>query len=189
MTAAMEISAARARVNVLRWWWRRHIGWWGWLFAAALLGHALLSWALLPSIAAAQREQLHAQLVAMDLAARTSVAGVPRLDPRDKLRNSFPSVSRRGESISLLLDLLRQGQVAADSADYRAEEVDGGLVRLRITLPVSGGYLAIRQLIARILDALPHAALDGLALERPTDSGDRIGGQLRWSLYLRQESP
>ena len=187
--AMQEISTARARANQLRWWWSRRLGWLGWLAALLLLAAALLKWAVLPSIASAQRELLHGQVARLDLAGKALNSGLAQRDPRDMLRLSFPPVSQRGESIAVLLDLLQQGQVAADSADYRAEDLEPGLVRLRMSLPVSGAYPAIRKLAGSILEALPYAALDGLTLERPAASGERLSGQMRLSLYFRQESP
>ena len=46
----------------------------------------------------------------------------------------------------------------------------------------------VRRLVASLLNDLPHAALDGLDLERGAD-GQTLGGVVRLSLFFRQEAP
>jgi hypothetical protein len=192
MTPALPVaSRARARVNRMRWWWRRRMGWAGALAMLVLIAAAVVFWAVRPAIAASQRDLLRAHVARLDATARLRGAApdAGQRDPRDAVRDAFPPVSRRGESIATLLALLEQGRVSADRAEYVAQDEEPGLVRVRMTLPIEGGYGAARQLIAAVLNGLPHAALDGLDLERPSESGERLSGQLRFSLFFRKEVP
>ncbi len=165
------VTSARARINRVRWWWQRHMGWPGGLAALLLLAAAVLVWAVRPAMAATQRELLRAHVQRLDETARLqpTTAGARLRDPRDAVRDALPPENRRAESIATLLALLDKAKVAANSAEYVAEDQAPGLVRVRVTLPVEGGYGPARALIASILNELPHAALDGLELERPVD--------------------
>ncbi len=190
-----SVSARRARLNRLRWWWQQQLGWVGGLALLLLLGAALLPTVLRPAIRQAQADLLRDHVAQLDRLARQrgSPASPQRdiRDARDVLLDSLPPVSQRGESVALLLTLLEQAQVGADSADYLAEEQPPGLIRLRVNLPMRGSYPAMRRLVATLLNRLPHAALDGMELERSTDAafGAALTGQLRLSLYFRQLAP
>ncbi len=189
------ISERRARFNRLRWWWQQRLGWVGGLALLLLLGAALLPTVLRPAIRQAQADLLRDHVAQLDRLARQrgSPASPQRdiRDARDVLLDSLPPVSQRGESVALLLTLLEQAQVGADSADYLAEEQPPGLIRLRVNLPMRGSYPAMRRLVATLLNRLPHAALDGMELERSTEAGvgAALTGQLRLSLYFRKLAP
>ena len=98
-------------------------------------------------------------------------------------------MARRGETVAAVLALLEQAKVQADRAEYSAEDEAPGLVRMRVVVPVKGSYAATRDTIAKVLNALPHAALDSLMLERGANPGDELSGQLHLSLFFRKETP
>lgn len=191
MPALPAASGARARVNRVRWWWQRHMGWPGLLAVLVLLGAMATAWVARPAISTAQRDLLRAHVARLDAASRLRAAApvAGTRDPRDAARDALPSASRRAESIATLLDVLDQGKVAADRAEYTAEDQEPGLVRVRIVVPIEGSYGPSRQMIASILNAMPHAALDGIDLERPAEAGEALIGQLRLSLFFRKEAP
>lgn len=181
-------AQARASALGLQWWWQRHLGLPG-AAAVLLAGVALaIMLAVRPGLQRAQQ----AQQLQMDtklglLAARS--AALPAAGQRDPLEawlDTLPPVQRRGESIAQLLKLLGRGGVAADSADYVAEDHEPGLLRLQVTVPIKGGYLPTRTLLASILNAMPHAALDALELDRAPDADETLVGQLRLSLFFRK---
>ncbi|MEQ1686745.1 MAG: hypothetical protein ABL916_24090 [Burkholderiaceae bacterium] len=191
MLALPAASSARARINRVRWWWQRHMGWPGLLAVLVLIGAGATTWIARPAIATAQRDLLRAHVARLDAASRLRAAGpvAGTRDPRDTARDALPSASRRSESIATLLDVLDKGKVAADRAEYTAEDQEPGLVRVRVVVPIEGGYGPSRQMIASILNALPNAALDGVDLERPAESAESLTGQLRLSLFFRREAP
>jgi hypothetical protein len=186
-----EVSSGRARVNRLRWWWLRRMGWPGWVALLMIVLSGVLAWAVRPAIAKAHSELLQAHVARLDKMSRERAAlpAASQRDPRDQLRDSLPSVSRRGESLAVLLEILGRGEVATDRAEYVAEDQEPGLVRLRIAMPVQGAYRPNRKLIANILNAMPNAALDRVELERPNSATNNLNGQLNLSLFFRREAP
>jgi hypothetical protein len=54
---------------------------------------------------------------------------------------------------------------------------------------VRGEYGAVRELIAKLLNQMPNAALDEVQLERVGNAGAEVGGSLRISLFFRREAP
>lgn len=182
----------RAALHRLRWWWQVRMGWPGLVALAMLVIAAALSWVARPGIAERERNLLREQVSRLDANVRVvpnAASGVER-DPRDLLRDGLPSVAQRGRTVAGLLMLLGKAKVQADRAEYSAEDEPPGLVRMRIVVPVKGSYAATRETVATVLNALPHAALDGMVLERDGGgSGDAVSGQLRFSVYFRKESP
>jgi hypothetical protein len=185
-----QASTGRARFNRLRWWWLRRMGWPGLAALLLVLVAGGLEWGVRPAIARQNAQLLHEHVARLDAAARlrASAANVGQRDPRDQLRDSLPPVSQRGESVAALLRLLEVAQLSADRAEYTAEEMEPGLVRLRITVPVQGGYGATRELIASLLNELPNAALDRVELARPAAGANKLSGQLYLSLFFRREA-
>ena len=174
-----------ASLNRLRWWWRQRIGWLGWLAAIALLA-AASSWAACQAMAGSQAELLRKQTaLRAEVAQRPVADAINQHDPHDAFRDALPMAQQRSESVAALLALLDKNKLSVDRADYLEEEQEPGLLRIRVTLPLEGGYAPTRELIASLLNALPNAAMDGLQLERPA-AGDRLTGQLRLSLFFRR---
>jgi hypothetical protein len=186
-----EVSSGRARVNRLRWWWLRRMAWPGWVALLMIVLAGVLAWAVRPAVAKAHSELLQAHVAKLDRVSRERAAlpATSQRDPRDQMRDSLPSVSRRGESLAALLEILDKGEVATDRAEYVAEDQEPGLVRLRIAMPVQGAYGPTRKLIADILNAMPNAALDRVELERPNSATNTLNGQLNLSLFFRREAP
>lgn len=188
------VSRARATANRLRWWWQQRMGWPGLAAVILLLAAAVLSWGVRPAIAARESQLLREQVMRLDATVRvtsaaSAAAAATQRDPRDLLRDSLPPVARRGETVAAVLALLEQAKVQADRAEYSVEDEAPGLVRMRVAVPVKGSYAATRDTVAKVLNALPHAALDSLMLERGATAGDELTGQLHFSLFFRKEAP
>lgn len=169
----------------LRWVWRQRMGLAGAggvamalaAVAAALAGQALQT----------QREALLRQhAVRLDTSVRLTSAA-PGADPRDAAWLAIPVDAQRGANLSTLLALLKRSRAEVTGAQYRLEDAEPGLRRLRVTLPVRGAYSSVRALVVELLNGLPNAALDGLDLEREADSGT-VSGRLRLSLFFRRHA-
>lgn len=172
--------------------WRR----WSW-FAQRQFGLAGAAGAVLVLAAAAaalatgaleDRRQalLHDYALRLDAQSRVTSARTDAVDPRDAAWQAIPADAERGAAVARLLRLLEAAPVQASGAQYRLEDGEAGLRRLRVTVPVRGGYAGVRALAARVLEALPHAALDGVDLEREAGSSE-LNGRLRLSLFFRRE--
>jgi hypothetical protein len=187
-----EVGLLRARINSLRWWWLRRMGWAGGAALAALLAALAMAFVVRPQLADSQHALLQAYVARLDQATRlasAASAATSLRDPRDAARDALPALTSRGASIGVLLELLGQTRVLSDRAEYVAEDQEPQLSRLRITLPVRGEYGAVRELIAKLLNQMPNAALDEVQLERVGNAGAEVGGSLRISLFFRREAP
>jgi len=187
----IEIAARRAQLLRARWWWQQNLGMAGALALVLALAAVVIAAAVRPTLSSMQRDLLRAHVARLDAAARSRgpVAETPLRDPRDAVRDAFPPVGHSGMAIATLLPLLEAGNVAADRAEYVYEEQEPSLVRLRVTVPIEGGYGPARRLIGTVLNAMPNAALDAIDLQRTAEHGERLNGQLRFSLFFRKEAP
>ncbi len=71
----------------------------------------------------------------------------------------------------------------ADSRDTL--ETGTPLVRVKIEIPVTGSYTAIRNWIAELLKTLPSLTLDGLELRRADIAKPQLDARVRFQLLLR----
>lgn len=186
-----EVTEARARLNRWRLAWAARMGWPG-LAALALLLLALALGAVARPYLQDERDLALKRYVdrldtSVRLAAVAASAAAAK-DPRDLARENLPSVAERGHAVAKLLKLLGQPGAGVQGAEYQTEEWAPELLRLRVSLPFSGKYAALRSLVANILDELPFAALDGLDLEAP-DGTQVLEGKLQFSLFFRRERP
>jgi hypothetical protein len=190
-TKSPIVSPLRAAVNRLRWQWQRQLGWPGALSVLLLATAATLAVAVRPNLQDRQRELLRAHVARLDATAKVASAAsaaTAQRDPRDAARDVLPPLSKRGESVARLLKLLEGAKVIAQRGEYSVEDQAPALVRLRVSLPVSGSYGPLRELVATLLNDMPHLALDSMDLERAPEGGGQVTGHLRLSLYFRKES-
>lgn len=181
MKTALAVAWRRAR-------WRAvtQLGWHG------ALGLLLLVAAAAAALAArgfeAERAQLLRRHVAeLDQRVRVSAAAASAaVDARDAAWQALPHDRRRGANVAALLKLLEGARIEVSGAQYRMEEAPAGLRRLRVTVPVRGGYAGVRSLVVRVLNEMPNAALDGFELDLDEEAA-QLTGQLRLSLFFRKE--
>ncbi len=168
--------------------WERHWGWPAALSLALLLTAAMVQWQLRPAL---QHEgaALRAQRAEAERRAAREVRVAP-VAPADRLAAMVPEVMRRGHDVGILLDSARESGLTVERADYAVDTLPGGSVtRLHARLPVTGSYAEVRGYVARILNSLPHAALESLQLERQSTQSARLQATLRVVLFYREESP
>lgn len=190
-TPEQGISAARAWTNRWRWWARNHLGWPGLAGLVLLIAAAVLGLFVRPSLQAQQRGLLQSYVARLDQTVQvrdSDAQAQAALDPRDLMWEALPTVAERGAVIARFIEKLEAGTTLVERATYENETVAPGLVRTRVTVPVRGSYAGQRELVARVLNALPHAALDSVQMERATET-DSLNAQVRFSLFFRQEAP
>jgi hypothetical protein len=75
--------------------------------------------------------------------------------------------------------------VAFESAEYRLVR-DAGvrLARYELTLPLRGTYAQVRSFVGTLLDELPQAALEDVAVKRDSVSSPGLEARLRLSIYM-----
>lgn len=184
------ISARRAAWNRLRWRWQRWLGVPGALASVLLVAAGAMAFGLRPALDDARRDVLRAQVARLEAGARPIGArAAPAVDPRDAWHAQLPALAERGSAVATLLSTARRAGVPIEQASYTNDEVEPGLARLRIELPLVARYAQLRTLVAAELAALPNAALDSLDVEREGDGADTaLRAQLGFSLYFRREA-
>jgi len=130
--------------------------------------------------------------LATQLASLGTLRSAPRnvtVNPEVELLRSLPS---RGAMPSLLGTVLRQADAAhlsIDSGKYEETAMKaGGLVRYRVTFPLSGPYPQIRQFIDALLTAMPSVAVSELSMQRKTIGDGAVEAQVGLTVFTREKS-
>lgn len=204
----------RAALNRWAWRWRLHAGWPGAGALALAVLAALLAGVLRPQLAAREAAALREHVLQLDTDVQLAQAASGP-DPRDALRASLPPARERGRVTAQLMAHFASAPLGVGRVQYRSEFEAPGLERLRVELPLQGGYGALRELLAVLLNEHPNAALDALEIERagddakagaaaPEPGAERqpgkaavpsaapaaaIQARLRLSLYFQREAP
>ena len=155
-------------------------------FSLSLTVSTLLpSWQELKQLRAAAAEQQSKRTAA-------TRAPLPDDSPAAQLRAFyaiFPLHTEAPESLSHMFAAARASSLQLSRGEYAiVTDRQTGLVLLRMTLPVRGGYTQIREFVAASLKAVPALALDELTFERPTISETQVQARVRLTLYLRLAS-
>lgn len=158
----------------------------------ALIGSALLiaSLSLALSVTAPLREQIAAVEQQSHQLRTTSQAKVlPPISPQARLRDFYAAFPPRSALPEVLIQVHRSASrngLQDTHADYRdTPEADTPLVRVRIELPVTGSYAALRAWIAELLGELPALTLEGLELRRTDIGKAQLDARVRFQLLLR----
>jgi Tfp pilus assembly protein PilO len=127
-----------------------------------------------------QRRQLRAPL-------RSKTA--EPVSAQTQLRNfyaAFPARSTLPDALMTLHRVASHNGLHDTRADYR-DTLEAGtpLVRVKIEIPVTGSYVAIRSWIAELLKTLPSLTLDGLELRRADAGKPQLDARVRFQLLLR----
>ncbi|MDC8785701.1 hypothetical protein [Roseateles koreensis] len=103
-------------------------------------------------------------------------------------RAALPAADQRQQRLADLLEIgLRLGLLSQRTEHRLTVDTAAGLERLRVTMPVAGGYAQVRQYIAAALQHDPALSLDGLKLRRPTPLAPEVEAELQWSLHARSD--
>lgn len=162
-------------------WSAARLGWPGLLGLALMLGAVGVSQVLVrpmeqESAALADRARSLAQRRAAPVAAVAAV--------RD-WRADLPADHEAYGRLTRLFRAAETAGLALNEGSYRTQ-FDGtaGLGRLVISLPVSGGYPAVRGFLAEALNRDPALALEHLRLSREAMDETELAADLRFALAL-----
>lgn len=168
----------------------RPLGWPGLLGLLMLLAAALLAlgptprWEAQASQLEAEAGRLQRQLRAQQRVAAAPDAQATLTPVQWQLR--LPPAEQRQQRLADLLELgLRQGLVSTRTEHRLTLDAGAGLERLRITMPVQGGYAQLRGYIDAALLQDPGLSLDSLKLRRASPQAAEIEAELLWSLHAR----
>jgi Tfp pilus assembly protein PilO len=99
--------------------------------------------------------------------------------------NHFPSSAELPNELERLHRLARRAGLQLAQGEYRLERRPVGLWAYRVTLPVRGTYLQLRDFLGALLKDMPIASLDALRFERKKVAEAQLEAQLRITLHVR----
>jgi hypothetical protein len=70
-------------------------------------------------------------------------------------------------------------------AEYRLEPRGRALLAYRVTFPMRGTYVQIRQFVATVLKDMPIASIDALRFERKNSADAQLETQVRLTIHFR----
>jgi hypothetical protein len=164
-----------------------------------LLGLALVAlavYAVLVQGPALQQTQSDLLARQQDIANKPAASKrrVTQASTAPQLLDSLPLGSQRGADLARLIEISRRTEVELTRADYSIEKLSASndpgaqadnVSQWRLQLPVRGNYAQLRRFIAELLNSIPHAALDGLQIDRPDTQQPWLETTLRVTLYYR----
>lgn len=110
----------------------------------------------------------------------TGDAGRQRLADFERL---LPSQDDIPQALGDLLTLAEQQGLQVQRGDYRAlPDPQGGFLRYRMTLPVSGDASAIRRFVQRALGTQKSLALESVQFKREPRGDGRLEARIQWVL-------
>ncbi|CAN5146431.1 hypothetical protein BH11PSE10_BH11PSE10_07430 [soil metagenome] len=166
----------------------RALGWPGMAGLAALLLAAVMlvvaqRWDGRAAVWQAEADHLRSSLRAQAAVARPQPAATPA-----QWQASLPPATQRQQRLADLLEMGLRAGLAGNRTEHRLTvDATAGLERLRISMPVSGGYAQLRRFIGAALQHDPALSLDSLKLRRATPQAAEIEAELVWSLHSRSE--
>jgi Tfp pilus assembly protein PilO len=133
---------------------------------------------------------LHSETAALQL--RMSAAPPQRsLNTAERLQNFhafFPPLQSTPEWLAKIEAAAQRNGLQLQSGEYKLERhADQPLIRYQMLLPVAGSYPQIRGFLADVLETLPAASIDDIALQRDDPSQPVLHARVRLSLYLRAQ--
>jgi hypothetical protein len=138
---------------------------------------------------------LHSRVIALEaqadaLSAQVGRGGAvaPRPTQRSQLSNFFaffPVVESLPDMLGKVQAAARANGLQLEKGEYRlSQERDFALARYQVTLPLRGSYPQVRGFVNDVLDAVPAAALEDLALKREAADDPTLEARVRFTLFL-----
>ncbi|MDT9000919.1 GspMb/PilO family protein [Paucibacter sp. APW11] len=136
----------------------------------------------------AQGEQMEARLQAQrrQLLALAAAPAQAEVKTPEQWRIALPDAEQRQQRLADLLEIGLRAGLASTRTEHRLSvDARNGLERLRVSMPVQGGYAQLRRFIETALSHDPALSLDSLKLRRQTPQAAELEAELVWSLHAR----
>jgi hypothetical protein len=108
--------------------------------------------------------------------------------PAQKLQafyEDFPATAEIADVLAGVHEIAETQKLALDLGEYSMVKTPGArLDRVRITLPIKGGYPQLRQFVFEALRLHPSLALESLSLRRDKVSEEALDGRIVFMLYV-----
>lgn len=158
---------------------------WPGLLGLALLTAAALAW--LAWLMPMREETARLEARAEHLAGQPRAAPPPPT-PELALAAILPSANEAPAAVARLFSAAEHAGLLLSQGSYRVAAERAGARRLHINLPLQGAYPAIRAFLGEALDREVSLALEGIRFSRERMESDQITAQIRFTLYLREET-
>jgi hypothetical protein len=114
---------------------------------------------------------------------------VARTLPLESGLTSFYKLLPPEQSATKLLDKIYKSankeSLRLTQGEYKfTREKAGHLGNYQITLPVKGSYVQVRKFIAKVLNGVPTAALDGVSFKRESIGGAELEAKIQFTIFL-----
>lgn len=97
----------------------------------------------------------------------------------------FPLIENVPELLGRINRAATHHRLVLEKGEYKlSREPDFRLARYQVTLPVRGDYTKVRGFVNDVLEALPSAALEELALKRESIELPELESRVRFTLFL-----
>jgi uncharacterized iron-regulated membrane protein len=184
----IAVTPAQAALNVLRWRWHQHVGVFGLVGLLALVLAGVVWFGVHEPAEAETQRLLRAKVKQLSEARNVaSLAAMTQRDARDLARESLPGQRERAAVVRRVLALAEAGNLNVDRCDYTLQTEEPRLQRLRMTMPMGGSYVQVRQFIGQLLNRMPNVALDSLQIDRPASATGELQTTVRLSIFFRAE--
>jgi hypothetical protein len=98
----------------------------------------------------------------------------------------LPPFEQSTGDLRKLFEIAKASRIQLPKGDYALKQNDSRrVVRLDVVLPIRNAYRDVRGFVAATLDALPHASLAELRMERTAANVEPLDARLRITLYYR----
>jgi hypothetical protein len=161
------------------------------LVGIALAAAAAAMFAAAPPLAdEAQRLQAESERLRGEVERqRKQHAGQPPASEQAlRLRQWFPTLDRASGDLRRVFDAAQNNRLELARGDYTLARADDSarLRRLEVVLPVRNDYATIKRFVAEVLNAVPHASLADLRIERSAANVDQLDARVHFTLFYRE---
>lgn len=104
----------------------------------------------------------------------------------DRFHDWLPFLGQSTSDLRTLFEIAEKSHIRLARGEYTLKQDDARrVVRLEVVLPIKDTYRDIRGFIATALDALPHASLSELKMERSAPGVEPLDTRLRLTMFYR----
>lgn len=106
--------------------------------------------------------------------------------PLDRFHTWLPPFEQSTADLRKLFEIADSSRIRLPKGEYALKQDDAQrITRLDVALPIRNSYQDVRAFVAATLDALPHASLAEMRMERSAASVEPIDANLRFTLFYR----
>jgi hypothetical protein len=103
------------------------------------------------------------------------------------LREWIPTIDSASADLRVMFEAARKSHVELTKGEYALDKADdqSRLRRFDVVLPVRERYVTIKAFVAEVLNAIPHASLAEMRIERTAANVDVLEARIRFTLFYR----